>query len=448
MKRLFLTILLFVLLLCLPGCSSKEKNQTESSKDGQSSAMTLPNGAPSDGDYPPENPSADDFVPFGTQDGVDTSSNAERRAIWLSYLELQGLLTANQAETQTNLERVFDNVADMGLNTVIVQVRPFADAIYQSSYFPWSHIITGTQGQDPGYDPLQLMITLAKARGLRIEAWVNPYRVKSDSTPLSKDSILYEWLEERDDYVITTAGKSGTEVLSQALYLNPAKEECRTLIVNGAKELAENYEIDAIHFDDYFYPTTDAAFDQASYEASGKKSSLDAWRRENVNQLVREVYKGIKAVNPKVEFGISPQGNIDVNFNKQYADVKTWVENEGYLDYIMPQIYYGFHNNLAFDDTVDAWASLCKDSGVELYIGLAAYKIGKEDQWAGDAGKQEWITDSGDLLKRQVEYGRLLEGNIYKGFSLYSYGSLFQPDASVKEQVAEEMKNLKTILDE
>ncbi|MBC8569532.1 glycoside hydrolase family 10 protein [Zongyangia hominis] len=408
--------------------------------------MTLPNGVPSDGEYPPENPSADDSVPFGAQDGAQAVSQTERRAIWLSYLELQNLLTVDQAATQKNLERVFDNVADMGLDTVIVQVRPFADAIYKSSYFPWSHIITGTQGQDPGYDPLAIMTKLAKDKGLRIEAWVNPYRVKSTSTPLSQDSALYGWLTGKEDLVITADGQSGAEVLSQALYLNPAKEEARTLIVNGAKELAKNYEIDAIHFDDYFYPTTDAAFDKAAYAASGSELSLDAWRRENVSKLVQEVYKAVKSVNPKVEFGISPQGNMDVNFNKQYADVKTWVKNEGYLDYIMPQVYYGFKNNLAFDKTAEAWANLTKDSSVKLYLGLAAYKIGKEDQWAGDAGKQEWVTDSGDLLKRQIEFARSLEGNTYKGFSLYSYNSLFQPEAAVKEQVAEEMKNLKTIL--
>ena len=147
-----------------------------------------------------------------------------------------------------------------------------------------------------------------------------------------------------------------------------------------------------------------------------------------------------------MEFGISRQGNIDINYNKQYADVKYWIEKEGYLDYIMPQVYYGFKNSVPFAATVEEWADLASQSDVDLYIGLAAYKIGQEDQWAGEEGMDEWIVDGGDLLKRQVEFCRDLQGDSYKGFSLYNYGTLFQPEQSVKELVEEEKENLKTIL--
>ena len=218
------------------------------------------------------------------------------------------------------------------------------------------------------------------------------------------------------------------------------------MIVNGVKELVQNYDIDAIHFDDYFYPTTDVVFDSKAYEKSGKELSLDDWRRNNVNTLIHKVYEAIKAIDENMEFGISPQGNIDINYNKQYADVKYWIENEGYLDYIMPQVYYGFKNSVPFAATVEEWADLASQSDVDLYIGLAAYKIGQEDQWAGEEGMDEWIVDGGDLLKRQVEFCRDLQGDSYKGFSLYNYGTLFQPEQSVKELVEEEKENLKTIL--
>ena len=441
MKVRIMTILLLMLLAVLPGCSAEK--ETSIPQNEASGAVTLPNGAQSDAEYSPESPGTDDNVSFGT--GSD-NTQGERRAVWLSYLELQDLLSADKAQTQKHLENVFDNIDAMGLNTVIVQVRPFADAIYKSSYFPWSHIITGTQGQDPGYDPLQLMIDLARERDLRIEAWINPYRVKTPTQTLDTDTIIYQWLMEQDDYVVTTQGESGEAALSQALYLNPAIDENQALIVNGVKELVQNYDIDAIHFDDYFYPTTDVVFDSKAYEKSGKELSLDDWRRNNVNTLIHKVYEAIKAIDENMEFGISPQGNIDINYNKQYADVKYWIEKEGYLDYIMPQVYYGFKNSVPFAATVEEWADLASQSDVDLYIGLAAYKIGQEDQWAGEEGMDEWIVDGGDLLKRQVEFCRDLQGDSYKGFSLYNYGTLFQPEQSVKELVEEEKENLKTIL--
>ncbi len=161
-----------------------------------------------------------------------------------------------------------DNCLSLGLNTVIAQVRPFGDALYRSSLFPWSHLCTGVQGQDPGFDPLDVLLTEAHARGLSLEAWVNPYRLRSSASMppvLAENSLLNthpEWVCAVDE----------------GAYLNPAIPEAADYVVQGVAELVQNYAVDGIHFDDYFYPTTDPSIDAAQFAASGE-TDLTAWRR-------------------------------------------------------------------------------------------------------------------------------------------------------------------------
>ncbi|MCI8408171.1 MAG: family 10 glycosylhydrolase [Lachnospiraceae bacterium] len=359
----------------------------------------------------------------------------EMKAVWISYLEFS---TTKQTETQfkKKINTMFDNCVSYGMNTVIVQVRPFSDAMYKSDYFPWSRYASGTQGTDPGYDPLEIMVDLAHKKGLKIQAWLNPYRVTLGSTSassLASGHPAKKWMN-------STNANTKRNVLSYGgnLYYNPSKSAVRTLIVNGVKEIVKNYDIDGIHFDDYFYPSFDTSnyqnvFDAPEYEtyvknceeAGTEPNSIVSWRRGNVNKLVREVYAAVKELDSNVVFGISPAGNIDnlLSNVKYYANVKTWMSNTNYVDYICPQIYWSFQNKVCpYAGTVDRWISLKKSDTVKLYIGIAVYR-------AGTDAETEW-KNSNDVLKRQIVYGR--NKKEVSGFCFYRYDS-FQAATSKKE---------------
>lgn len=365
--------------------------------------------------------------------GQSQSQQQEMRGIWLSYINMQPMMKGkSKAQFTQNINAAFKNISDFGFNTVFVQVRPFGDAVYKSQYFPWSYTITGVEGQDPGYDPLAIMCDMADQYGLRIEAWVNPYRIRTagNNNALSSDNMARKWRAAGNDAVLEWNG--GT-------YYNPGSASARQLIVNGAKELVERYNVDGVHFDDYFYPTTDMAFDQATYKASGSKLSQDDWRRENVNQLVREVYAAIKAADANCVFGISPQGSMKNNYNTQFIDVEKWLSNTGYVDYILPQIYYGYQNDtLPYAQTVQEWNNMIKVDGIDLYVGLAAYKIGQEDQWAGK-GKNEWVNASG-ILANMVSTAR--EQSNYGGCAIYSYDSIFSTNTKQVDAECAKLKKL------
>lgn len=365
--------------------------------------------------------------------------DGEIRGIWLSYIDLAPMLTGKSEEEFTqNIEGAFEKIMGFGFNTVIVQVRPFSDALYKSEYYPWSFICSGTEGQDIKYDPLKIMIQEAHKRNLRIEAWLNPYRVRTSTSKeaISDKSPALKWINEGSDSVIQYNG---------GVYYNPGKEEVRQLIVNGVIEIVENYNVDGIHFDDYFYPGTETFIDEETYGnylVNGGTLSLEDWRRENVNILVKQVYEAIKKIDSEVLFGISPQGSMNNNYNSQYIDVQKWVQNKGYVDYLCPQVYYGFENQSNdFVSAVESFSNLITEPSVDLYIGLAAYKIGTEDKWAG-AGAEEWINNN-DMLKRQVEATRNFKN--CSGIFIYRYDSLFNPAPQASGQVNNEVENLKKV---
>lgn len=364
---------------------------------------------------------------------------SEVRAVWISFLEFHRVLTGKtESQFRSNVSVMFENCKNYGINTVILQVRPYADALYESEYFPWSHIATGTEGDDPGFDPLKVMVKEARARGLRIEAWVNPYRIRSadNNKLLSSDNQARKWLEARDSAVIVYKGVTS---------YNPASTKAQDLIVNGVVELVKNYDIDGIHIDDYFYPTTDKEFDKASYNAylkNGGKLSLADWRRSNVETLIKKMYSAIKAANKNMIFGISPQSSVDNNYNAQYLDVKKIVSSSGYCDYVSPQIYFGFQNKAQpYSKTLAQWNEMVTSPSVKLYVGLAPYKIGSVDNWAGD-GKNEW-TKNTDLLKRMTLEARQCDN--YGGIVLFRYDSIFKPADEIKEHVKKENSNLRSL---
>ena len=348
--------------------------------------------------------------------------SGEWRAVWVSYLEFAEMDFSSESAFRADAAALMDNCLSLGLNTVIAQVRPFGDALYRSSLFPWSHLCTGVQGQDPGFDPLDVLLQEAHTRGISVEAWVNPYRLRSSAAmpPNLADSNL---ANTHPEWVCT---------VDEGLYLNPAEPAAADYVVQGVAELVQNYAVDGIHFDDYFYPTTDESIDAAQFAASGA-GNLAAWRRENVTALVRAVHDTVKAADPTLRFGISPQGNPDNDENQQYSDVTGWLasgDGDAVVDYLCPQVYWGqgfaLHNGstrFAFENIVPAWLAYPRAEGVALYFGLGAYRVGVGDGGSNENSLSGWST--GRALADQVAFLREQGAG---GWALYRYGSLFGPE--------------------
>lgn len=344
--------------------------------------------------------------------------------VWINYNELSMKKESggNEESFRKKVGDMFSRCESLGVNNLFVQVRPFCDAFYKSDIFPYSEYITGKQGVNPNYDPLKIMTEEAKKRGLKIHAWINPYRVsyKTDINTLSKTSPAYILYNEKGNDVYI--GESG-------IYLNPASDKAKKLVLEGVRELL-SYNIDGIHLDDYFYPNKDEKIDKAEYEkyrSSGGSLSLEDWRRSHVTSLVGMLYSEIKAASPGILFGISPMGDIEKNYASLYADIPLWCSKTGYVDYIMPQLYYGFENEkLPFEKTAESWKALAEKGNVKIYGGLALYKLGKEDKFAGeqsekkDTARYEWVNNK-DVISRQIA---VLEELKYGGTVFYSYSSL------------------------
>lgn len=399
------------------------------------------------------------FSPAKSADSVEkeevvaqTANSDEMKAVWISYLEFAGANMSKMSKSsfQSYIDKIFTNAKNLGLNTVIVQVRPSGDAFYPSSYFPWSSYASGKQGKSPGYDPLAYMVKAAHNKGLKIHAWLNPYRVTTSGTnvkALSSGNQARKWRNSS-----ASAKKRNVLTFNGALYYNPAKSDVQNLIVKGVKEIIQNYEVDGIHFDDYFYPALGSKyksnFDAKEYKTyvknckkqKKKAKSIVSWRRNNVNTLVKKVYKAVKAENEEIEFGISPAGNISNLYanDRYYVDVKTWMKTSGYVDYVCPQVYWSFaHPVCPYTRTVKQWAAIKKNNNVDLYIGLAAYRAGISKKEAKAIGDMGW-TVSKQELKKQVVAGRKISQ--VNGFAFYRYDNLFS------SRLSQERKNLKTVL--
>lgn len=392
--------------------------------------------------------------------GKDAGSRAEEydyKAVWLSYLEFNSYVKSvknNNAKTFTSFYKsVLKRARSLGFNRIIVQVRPFGDALYSSKYFPWAACISGSQGKNPGYDPLAIMTELTHKEGMKIEAWINPYRISSGAEirQLSEDNPAKKWASSK-----STAGN--VLEYEQALYYNPSSDDVRKLIINGIKEIVNNYDVDGIHMDDYFYPeftedNVDQAFDATDYRTGQKSGTISRnitladWRRKNVNLLVSDVYKTIKSVGKKsgreITFGISPAGNLS-NLRSNlgyYTDIDTWVKEDGYVDYLMPQIYWGFTNEQApFDKTVNEWTNLMKDSDVTLYIGLQLYRMGSTE--TGQSDEKE--LQNASLIRKELDY--LNKTEKVSGYCFFSYQYLDCSNKKYHFDTEEFSKSRKKIL--
>lgn len=380
--------------------------------------------------------------PAGSVSEFVPAPAGELRGVWISYLDWN-----RWPKEQTAFQKAVDASMDLclskGINAVFVQVRPDGDAMYPSRYFPWSKFASGQQGKSPGYDPFSYVVQSAHARGLKVHAWINPFRITgylNRYSDLCSTNPAVVWGNDgdpsNDRWCLLHQGE---------YYYNPAVPQVRRLIIDGVREVVENYDVDGIHFDDYFYPNVDDEnealwFDKPEYLASGSGQNIADWRRNNINELIRGIYQTIKERKPQVVFGISPEGylkHLKLN-TRLFVDIDAWMTQPGYVDYIMPQIYWGFEAKAngqpaeyAYASCLQQWIQLKQKGNVTLYAGLALYKTGTD---ASDGNEvPEWIRYQ-DIMRRQILTGRKT-GQV-SGFCLYDFSSL------TREAAAAEVANL------
>lgn len=345
------------------------------------------------------------------------------KAVWLSQFDLAQVYvsgTSQMAESTftTKIKNTLSAIKGCGYNTVLVQVRPNGDAFYNSSYYPWSRYVVGSYGKVASYDPFAIIEREAHALALSVHAWVNPMRLMSTSeiTSVSSTYPIRQWYNDstkNGKYIVAVDGY---------YYLNPGYEETRQLIINGVKEICINYNVDGIHFDDYFYPVgTTNSFDADAFAASGQASRA-TWRKRCVSAFVSGTYSAIKEIDSEILFGISPAGNINNNLNALYADVKTWCAGTGYVDYIAPQLYWGFeHKTSPFATVLAQWEAIVTSSSVKLCPAITMAKAyGTTDSNDGT----EW-TNNKDVIKRQIELSATCKN--FGGVMLFTLKNFLNP---------------------
>ena len=233
----------------------------------------------------------------------------EQRSIFISYIELKNYLNTDINTSKKNIKTMIKNIKKYKFNTIILQVRSFSDSIYKSNIYPWSSIFTNEEGKYPGYDILDYFIKESHKENILLYAWINPYRVRlnTDIKSISPKNPAYKYLNTDIIYV------------NNGIYYNPAKEETINLITNGVEEIVKNYKVDGVLFDDYFYPDNNIDIKDYNKYKENNNITLKQYHLNNVNKLIKRVHKVCKK--HKTKFGISPDGNIENNYNKNYDGV-------------------------------------------------------------------------------------------------------------------------------
>ena len=352
------------------------------------------------------------------------NTNSASSGVWLSYKEINSMLE-NEQDFKTEFQKVILNLKSLKIENLYFHVRAFGDSVYKSDYFP---LVKNLENYN--FDILEYVIEECHKNSIKLHAWINPYRISnslSDVETLEESSPAYRWTHDQN------TENDRNVCICNGIYLNPAEIEVQKLVVDGIREILKKYDVDGIHFDDYFYPTTDSDFDKSSYDIyladNLNPLTLEEWRRNNVNTLISSSFDAIKYINKDVVFSVSPTASIDDNREKLYADVEEWVKS-GYIDYIIPQLYFGFEypdSQYRFNNLVDDWKEIVSKSEVGLLIGLANYKAIPELE--NDI--EEW-TNNDDIIARQVKICK--NDNMIEGYVYFSYSSLFSEKEPFKKQ--------------
>ena len=365
--------------------------------------------------------------------GAVGAKEKEFRGAWvasvfnLDWPSKPGLSAAQQ---QAELRGILDRARKLGLNAILLQVRPAADALYESKIEPWSVFLTGTQGEAPGYDPLAFAVREAHARGLELHAWFNPFRAASNANAsFARNHVTRthpEWIRRH----------------GSLLWIDPGVPAAREYVLGVVLDVVRRYDIDGVHIDDYFYPYptkgagdfADAASWKAVGAASGK--SRGDWRRDNINRFVEALYRGVKAEKPAAKVGISPFGiyrpgvpatieaGLDA-YGSLYCDAKLWLER-GWCDYLAPQLYWSIEPaKQSFPVLLDWWRAQSK-AGRPVWPGIATERIGSQRP-ASEIAKQIALTRRGTeqpghihwnmkaLMQDRGGIAKLLQRDVYGG---------------------------------
>ncbi|MET0393453.1 MAG: family 10 glycosylhydrolase [Chitinophagaceae bacterium] len=340
----------------------------------------------------------------------------EFRGVWIATvdnIDWPKKNAAGSAGQKADFIRQLELHKANGMNAVVVQVRPAADAFYPSLFEPWSQWLTGTQGQPPSpyYDPLAFMIEEAHKRGMEFHAWLNPYRANFN---INTASIAPNHITRiHPEWFLTYGDKK---------YFDPANKDAQQFVVTVVQDIVKRYDVDGIHMDDYFYPYRIAGKefpDAASYSRSGSALSKDDWRRSNVDSIIRKLYTAIKKEKPLCKFGISPFGvwrNKDrdpegsdsragvTNYDDLYADILLWLR-KGWIDYVAPQLYLEIgHDRIAYEKLLDWWSK--HSYGRHVYIGHGIYRV---DENSAAWKNRNQLPDQIRLLRRYPN----VQGSIY-----------------------------------
>lgn len=360
----------------------------------------------------------------------------EMRGVWISCYDHISAHGKTQDEYQAETDKMFETLESCGFNTAFVHLRAFSDAFYKSDIFPYSAYIAGSQGASLPFDPFEVMLESAKKHGISVHGWINPFRISTKSDV----SVLCETNPAKK--IIDSDNENGEIcILDNGIYYNPTCESNHRLIIDGVREILSKYEIDGIHIDDYFYPSTDEAIDKKQYDkylSQGGALSLKEWRKTNVTAFVSALYSAVKSINGEITVSISPAAKIENNENELFADCLLWLSSEGYADMIIPQIYYGFnHETLPFEKTLKNWGNLKRNPSVSLACGIAAYKCDGSFSYNNESEKSDWQSHKNNL---SMQVDSIRKNTNYCGFIVFSYSDL------TKESCKEEIENLKEII--
>ncbi len=346
--------------------------------------------------------------PLSVARAQSTNPKHEFRGAWIatiSNLDWPVSPFHPTSEQKTQLTAMMDGLADAGINAVFFQIRSESDAMYASAIEPWSRHLTGTQGRapDPLYDPLEYAIELAHERGMELHAWFNPFRAEANvaAYPIHPTHVM----REHPEWILVING--------DLVILNPGLPEVRDYVVDVIIDVVRRYDIDGVHFDDYFYPEPPDEIgteDQLTFDQHGGGfSSIADWRRDNIDRFVRQTAEAVAAQNPDLKFGISPFGiwrsgvpegivglsSVDVI----YGDARNWLD-EGWVDYLVPQLYWPFGGKQDFGTLAPWWVSV--SNGRHIYPGLAAYRV--------DPATTDTVLFGPQEIPDQIRFGREIDG--------------------------------------
>lgn len=311
-------------------------------------------------------------------------------AAWIPYFICERLLSEpDESACRADVTAYLRALQAHGVRAVFVHICPFGEMLCPSSYYPQS-------AAAGGHDGAAVFADACAETGMALHLWLNPLRLQTEDvmalhTDDSALSRIYADPAQRARAMMLWEGR---------YYLNPAAEETAALLTGAVTELLTAYHAAGVHIDDYFYPSPETDGDAALFAASGE-TDLAAWRRAHVSALVHRLYEAVHAADDSAVFSVSPQGNLSLNRDTLYADAARWLAEPGYCDLMLPQLYFGYENETCpFSETLAEWCALPRCPETALAAGLAAYKTGERDDFAG-TGAAEWLNDS-TVLQREI----------------------------------------------